>query len=70
MKASATFNGGHGWFGPGAGGDPHIYKLSLWPLGVEALGGSGAQQGTYDAIVKAAVGKPVVLVIVGTNAGI
>ena len=69
MKASATFKG-NGWFGPGAGGAPHIYKLSLWPLGVDTLAGAGAQQATYDAIVKAALGKPVVLVIVGTNDGI
>jgi phosphatidylethanolamine-binding protein (PEBP) family uncharacterized protein len=69
MKASATFSGA-GWFGPGAGGDPHIYILSLWALNVDKLAGGGPQQGTYDAIVKAAIGQPIKLVIVGTNNGI
>lgn len=69
MRASATFSG-NGWFGPGAGPPPHIYVLSLWALNVEKLAGAGAQQATYDAIVKAAIGKPVTLVVVGTNAGI
>jgi phosphatidylethanolamine-binding protein (PEBP) family uncharacterized protein len=70
MKASATFNGGRGWFGPGAGPPPHIYILSLWALNVDALPGGGSQQGTYDAIVKAAIGQPIKLVVVGTNDGI
>jgi phosphatidylethanolamine-binding protein (PEBP) family uncharacterized protein len=71
MKASRNFNANeYGWFGPGAGGDPHIYKISLWPINVAKLTTDGSQMGTYTAITKAAVGKPVDFIAVGTINGL
>jgi phosphatidylethanolamine-binding protein (PEBP) family uncharacterized protein len=72
MKASANFTpGGFGWFGPGAGGDPHIYIITLWAIGVDTIPKSPtAQMAAYNAIKAASVGMPVEFVAVGTNNGI